>query len=562
MPTDYSPFRDIRSMEDLLLAREHLGDAPATVALAEAYYPEICGWVTLDAPAEALLGEERTVLACDAWRLLLTEHGYLRFEGEAPGAPECESVVPAHAVVGGQGTRLGVAVCNYSWLLRDTGYSAEAAGCSALRLLAGGACGPLSRIGGASGWLAPEMAPAPDEIAVGLGPGEIAAFNCLDAGAIAGGDVRPADDLLPLVPGGSSFEPRWIDDRTVEVFTRPEFTRSSSYWVLLRVEPVEPMPERLVVRTTHRGGANMTPTFFASSDRERWRRVAPRRVEMGEGGAEFAAEFDASELAGRWLASAPPFGDAEREALLAWAREQQGVAVHEIGRSVEGRAIHAVHVGDGQRGVAVICGQHSPLEIMGGRVIEPMIRRLLDRPALLRAAQFVFVPTVNVDCAHYGGNGLNANQRNTNRHWLVDLQPENRAVEEHIDALRARGLRLELGLDIHAGGIFRNHVLMHMGGSDEVPVSAEAAAEQEVWRDLLEEHAGLRREDGRPLAQKRLRATDWLHQERGAVAFCLELSTCSFFDPRTQQTREFGQEAFEVLGEGIVAACEERLAAE
>jgi hypothetical protein len=28
-----------------------------------------------------------------------------------------------------------------------------------------------------------------------------------------------------------------------------------------------------------------------------------------------------------------------------------------------------------------------------------------------------------VDCAHYGGNGLNANGRNTNRHWFEAFSP-------------------------------------------------------------------------------------------------------------------------------------------
>jgi len=46
-----------------------------------------------------------------------------------------------------------------------------------------------------------------------------------------------------------------------------------------------------------------------------------------------------------------------------------------------------------------------------------------------------------------------------------------------------------------------------------------------------------------------------------ATGFCLELSSCSFFDPREGRTREFSQEAFEVLADGIVAACAERFLA-
>ena len=555
MTEDYRPFRDIHTIDDLRLVRASFESAPATVTLSEAFYPDVCAWVTLDAPADVLFGDApRVVMECDAWRLLLTEHGYLRFESDVPDTPEAQSYVPAHAAVGSRGMRLGVAICNSARALRDTEYAAEASSVSSVRLLAGPADGRLSRIGEAVGWLAPELAPAPERLTVALGPGEVEAFNCFEADSIALGGARPASDVLPLAPGGSSFGPRWIDERTVEVFTRPEFLRSSSYWVFLRVERTAPMPERLIVRTMHVGGANMTPTFFASPDRENWRRVAPLRVWLDRQGGEFAAEFDASEVADGWLASSPPFGDAERESLLAWAGQIPSVDVREIGASVEGRALHSIRIGDGPRGVAIICGQHSPLEIMGGRVIEPMIRALLERRDLLAATSFIFIPTVNVDCAHYGGNGLNAAQRNLNRHWMVDLEPETLAVIDHITSLCADGLELELGIDVHAGGIFRNHVLMHPADGEVEATGLDAI---EHWRDLLERHAGLRRADGWGLAQNHLRASDWLQQEIGATGFCLELSTCSYFDPREGRTREFSADALDLLAEGIVGACEE-----
>ncbi|MFW5866979.1 MAG: M14 family zinc carboxypeptidase, partial [Armatimonadota bacterium] len=418
--------------------------------------------------------------------------------------------------------------------------------------------GPLSRIGEENGWLAPELAPVPETLTVGLGPGEVEAYNHFEADAIVTHGGRPADDLLPLIEGGSSFEPRWIDDRTVEVFTRPEFVRSASYWVLLRLADADDAPERLIVRTVHWGGANMTPTFFASADGDRWRRVVPERIMMVGQGAEYAAQFRWADIAGGYLASSPVFGDREREALVAWAEQIPGVGVREIGETVEGRPLHAIELGDGPRGVAFIFGQHSPLEIMDALMIEPMIRALLERRDLLAEATFVFVPTVNVDCAHYGGSGLNVNRRNLNRHWLVEIQPETRAVIDRIEALREEGLEFEFGIDFHAGGIFRNPVLMHMA-EGEVPLSDEAAEAQEPWRDALERHAGLRRVDGWGLGQMRFRATDWLQQELGAVAFCLELSTCSYYDPREGRTRPFEAEALDIIVEGIVKALEERM---
>ncbi len=570
MADDYRPFRDLRGIEDLLLLRERPGAAPVRLALpADAYYPEICAWITLPGGADIFPAGGRVLLHAThadgrGWRLLLTEHGYLRFEAEGEDGPAGDSGVPVHAALdAAQHLRLGLSIGNYGWSLRGTIYAAEASSYARVRLLAGPAEGALAQIGELSEALPVDLAPVPEALEIAEGAAEVVAYNAEEADRIVPGADRPAWDLLPIIAGGSSFEPRWLDERTVEVFTRPEFTRTSSYWVFLRVEDLDPMPERLIVRTTWRGGANMTPTFFASRDRHEWRRVVPLGVHIGPERTDWAGEFDARELGGCFLASAPVFGDEERAALLAWAAAQPHTTVRAIGRSVEGRPLHAVRVGareDGAapHGVAIICGQHSPLEIMTAHVIEPMIRRLVERPALLEACSFWFVPTVNVDCAHYGGNGLNAARRNLNRHWFTDIQPETACIIEMLEAVLATGQRIDLGIDMHAGGIFRNHVLMHMGATDDVPIGEEATAEEEAWRDLLERHAGLRRADGWALPQQKLRASDWLHQVAGATGFCLELSSCSFFDPRAGRTREFGQEAFAVLAEGILNACAER----
>ncbi|MFP3905042.1 MAG: M14 family zinc carboxypeptidase, partial [Armatimonadota bacterium] len=263
------------------------------------------------------------------------------------------------------------------------------------------------------------------------------------------------------------------------------------------------------------------------------------------------------------LASCPPFLEKDREELLEWTRQHEDVTVTKIGESVLGRAVHAISVGGPKdepapHGVAITCGQHSPLEIMGGRVLRPVIENLLNRPELLAECNFHFVPTVNVDCQHFGGNGLNANRRNNNRHWMVNIQPENRACVDYFDSLKEAGQRIDFAMDIHAGGIFRNHVLMHMAQSDTVSLSHEALAAQEQWRDLLEKHAGLRRDDCSSLPQLNLRATDYFHQVHGATAFCLELSTCSFYDPQIRRTRPFGQEAIGILADGLVQAWAEK----
>ena len=589
MAERYQPFRNIRRAEDLRLAKRALNRTPATLRMpADPYYPEICVWVNVRCDESALFPSTTRALLTGAtedgvgWGLQITPHGYLRFTGgQGDEAVECESLLPVHATVDARREfRVGVALQNYAWSLRDTPYAAEAGAYGRLRLLVSpGTHCSFSAIGGSTGSMSPDLAPVPTRLIVGADAGRqqrfagritgVTAYNTAQVELFGAPRARSAARAVPIIPGGGGFEPRWIDDETVEVFTRPEFTQTASYWVFLRIKDTTGRLRRLIVHTIPHGGVNMTPTFFWSPDRERWRRIVPAAVRMGEKGADFAGEFRVTQkmTEGGYLASGPPFADEERTALLQWAQRQRHTTVREIGRSVEGRPIHLIRVGRGPdgpaaAGVAVICGQHSPLEIMGGRVIEPTIRRLLRRTRLLDACRFYFVPTVNVDCAHYGGNGLNANRRNNNRHWLQDIQPENAAVIECFEDLKRAGQRIDFALDIHAGGIFRNHVLMPMGPGDSYRPERATVAEQEVWLDLLEEHAGLRREDGWPLPQLKLRATDYFRQVHGAVAFCLELSSCSYFDPVEKRTKAFGTEAFEKLAEGLVRAWEARFGGE
>jgi hypothetical protein len=585
MSSRYRPFRNIRTVDDLLLVRRELKRNPASIRMpAEAYYPEICAWVQVRCREEELFSPEGQTLLegvaeeGEGWRLSLTEHGYLQFEGgSGDDRLACESPLPVHAVVDARREfRLGFAMVNYAWSLRDRPYAVEGSADFRLRLLASpGPGAEFSQIGGRTGVISADLAPVPDRLTVGArADGQrrfagrvtrVVAYNTSRAELLRTRRLRSAARALPIIPGGGGFQPRWVDEETVEVFTRPSFNLTSSYWVFLRIADESRRLKRMRVWVKWRGGVNMTPTFFWSRDRKRWRRIVPARVWMGDDGTDFRVEFELTGAMreGGYLASCPPFGEQERMRLLDWAREQSHTTVSEIGESVEGRPVHLIRVaqgedGSGKRGVAVICGQHSPLEIMGGHVIEPSIRRVLARPRLLEACNFYFVPTVNVDCAHYGGNGLNANRCNNNRHWFADIQPENAAVIGYFDRLKPAGQSIDFAVDIHAGGIFRNHVLMHMGASDEFRPSKGALAEQEVWRDLLEEHAGLRRCDARPLPQLKLRATDYFHQVHGSAAFCLELSSCSYFDPQEQRTRVFGSEAFETLAQGLVRAWEER----
>ena len=112
----YTPYRGIESVEDLLLVNRTLESTPTAVELpADAHYPEITIWVRTACPEDDLFADDdRTLLhgvPSDGvgWRLVLTAHGYLRFEaGEGENAVSCTSAVPVHSAVdSSEGLKLG-----------------------------------------------------------------------------------------------------------------------------------------------------------------------------------------------------------------------------------------------------------------------------------------------------------------------------------------------------------------------------------------------------------------------------------------------------------------------
>jgi hypothetical protein len=580
----FKPFREIISLRDLCLIDKPVHNGNCIRIVKVPYYSEICLLVTVRCSDPDFFSDQgQTLVDATArkgygWRLGLSSHGYLRFEDKNPAKNNrrcIDSHVPVHAVADtAKAFQVGLCMPGGAWLHGETSYVGET-GSGRLRFFV--ISGPdrrFSDIGGEDNIDRRDMNPLPETMIIGIDSGgghefagkivRVAVYNTCRLELFDGLPRKPAGKFLPLVPGGSSFSPRWADKETIEVFTRPEFTATESYWVYLYLKKMPSTCRRLRAWTAWRA-TSMTPRFFFSTDGEGWKRIVPARVEMRAGdGRNFYVEFNVTGKLrkGGFLASSPPFTEKHREALLEWAAGQPGLAVRRIGKSVEGRPIHVIRAGrakdgPGSKGVAVICGQHSPMEIMGGHVVRPVIEKLLVHPSLLDHCNFYFVPAVNVDCQHYGGNGLNANRRNTNRCWFTDIQPETRACIDYFNGLKAAGQRFDLAVDIHAGGTFRNHLLFSMGNGKKVKLSSRIIRRQEAWRDLLEKHAGLRRADGRMMKQQDLRATDYFHQTHGAVAFCLELSTCSYFDPVLKRSRPFGQEAFEILAAGMVKAWEE-----
>jgi murein tripeptide amidase MpaA len=142
--------------------------------------------------------------------------------------------------------------------------------------------------------------------------------------------------------------------------------------------------------------------------------------------------------------------------LLARADAGNPTRIEVVGRSVEGRPMSLVVVGDEddatKRKVWVSARQH-PGETAAEYFMEGVLERLLDadddlRGALLDKAVFYLVPNMNPDGGVLGNLRTNAAGRNLNREWKEPSEDESPEVFHVLRKMEEIGV--DLFLDIHA----------------------------------------------------------------------------------------------------------------
>ncbi len=238
------------------------------------------------------------------------------------------------------------------------------------------------------------------------------------------------------------------------------------------------------------------------------------------------------------------------------------------GKSVEGRDVELFRVTDAavpeteKKHFALIAGQHSPQEMLGAHFLRPMIDFLSRNPMLLKKMTLHFVPIVNMDCAYWGSSGSNLNGENINRCWESNIQPENRGIRDYFLNLKRRGINLDVFLDLHAGGTFRNHPIFFHSKENWALIAGvqagEMIARQESFLSILEKCAGIRASDSSPGGSlrfgKKNSAGFFQHVFSSSLSYTLELSTSSYFDPLSQKNRMLDQRSLAPTGEKILRA--------
>jgi predicted deacylase len=137
------------------------------------------------------------------------------------------------------------------------------------------------------------------------------------------------------------------------------------------------------------------------------------------------------------------------------------IQITPIGRTVQGRELEVVRVGDPKAPYRVFLRARAhPWEPGGNWVVEGLVRRLLkeDVEAKEYLAQYCvyILPMANKDGVASGRTRFNMQGKDLNRDWGApadpQLAPENAALEKWLEGMIARHEQPQLALELHNDG--------------------------------------------------------------------------------------------------------------
>ncbi len=586
------PFAKPHSINDLVLMSVDKPQPGVPLAVADAYYRESCILLRLRfnhiddvfaddpdliASSTSLFWEMGTfaqvLLTGEAefgfhWRIGLTAYGVLRWEirdDHDRVVLELESKYPITALVD-LSVEFAVGIALTSFLPTDHfGFSEEWCRAQNSASLHIGRCSGsmLACVAKTKGFFHEQLCPIPSSLSIPA-KGQSCSFDGIIENMTVANTRRialvndPQEDNQSIrtdMPGGACLLARRIDPQTLEIFSGVESIATTNYWKYVVI--TNPDITRVLVDDF----SDMGTSFFASGDGSSWQRLQATIRPSATGGLSAQLELPPRQGA-LHVAHAPVYGE-NGEASDLVAAEEMGAQVVHAATSTGGRPVHVVKLtdrdtaDDGKIAVVMLCGQHSPVEQTGGWLGLPCLNRLAalnQTNGLLKKLIFYWVPLFNVDCAHYGLPGNTLALNNPNRVWFNDRGPEHEGVQAYFKAEEERFRRMVLMLDVHGGGLWRNHNLLTNFMSPE-----ENGIVKPVGPDLPKERiieaffriAGIREVWRQSNEGKLVGAPHWFQHEFECPAFSLELSMVSCYGPDRQKSTVVTQEELRKTGEQL-----------
>ena len=168
-----------------------------------------------------------------------------------------------------------------------------------------------------------------------------------------------------------------------------------------------------------------------------------------------------------YVARLEPYRLSDLDRLLSSLRRSPLVDITPIGRTVQGRELEILRVGDRAAPYRVfIRARAHPWESGGNWVVEGLIQRLLKGDAeaekFLRRYCVYILPMANKDGVARGMTRFNVQGKDLNRNWDKpadpELAPENAALERWLEGMIEAGQRPHLALELHNDGGGNLHV--------------------------------------------------------------------------------------------------------
>ena len=168
-----------------------------------------------------------------------------------------------------------------------------------------------------------------------------------------------------------------------------------------------------------------------------------------------------------YVARIEPYRISDLDALLASIRNDPLVQITPIGKTVQGRELEIIRVGDERAPYRVfIRARAHPWEPGGNWVVQGLIQRLLKgddqaKKFLQRYCLYV-MPMANKDGVARGGTRFNLQGKDLNRNWDKpadpQLAPENYALEKWLEKMICAGQPPHLAMELHNDGSGLLHV--------------------------------------------------------------------------------------------------------
>jgi hypothetical protein len=293
--------------------------------------------------------------------------------------------------------------------------------------------------------------------------------------------ARAADPApLPFTPGATGLEyidtsfenasPCWYEqapDGTIDVHLLYDQERASPnraaghIHLLLQGKPGSKLTLEFkdldnVWNSVKKSVAPDIKAMAISQDGRTWTGVATENLPGDR--VRMAVELTGPRL---YVARIEPYRISDLDKFLASIRANPLVQITPIGKTVQGRELEIVRVGDPQARYRVFLRARAhPWEPGGNWVVQGLVKRLLKGDAeakkyLARYCAYI-LPMANKDGVAGGRTRFNMQGKDLNRDWGApadpQLAPENAALERWLEGMIAHNEKPQLALELHNDG--------------------------------------------------------------------------------------------------------------